>query len=77
MQGLLNRCATNTDCRLADWPVNNQVNIVVLCSKRFFIPEAILFKDLNFRDVESMRAFHSNVYPVHLLVCKSVFLAHH
>ena len=77
MQGLLNRFATNTDCRLADWPVNNQVNIVVICSKRFFIPEAILFKDLNFRDVESMRAFHSNVYPVHLPVCKSVFLAHH
>ena len=61
-------------CRLA---VNNQVNIVVICSKRFFIPETSLFKDLNFRDVESMRAFHSNVYPVHLPVCKSVFLAHH
>ena len=31
MQGLLNRCATNADCRLADWQVNDQVNIVAVC----------------------------------------------
>ena len=71
MQGLLNRFATNADCRLADWQVNDQVNIVVICSNRFFIPETSLFEDLNFRDVESIRAFHNNVYPVHLPVCKS------
>ena len=71
MQGLLNRFATNADCRLADWQVNDQVNIVVICSNRSFIPETSLFKDLNFRDVESIRAFHNNVYPVHLPVYKS------
>ena len=63
MQGLFNRCATNADCRLADWQVNDQVNIVVICANRFFIPETSLFEDL-----ESIRAFHNNVYPVHLPV---------
>ena len=74
MQGLLNWCATNADCRLAEWQVNNQVNIVVICSNGFFIPETSLFEDLNFRDMESMRAFHNNVYVVHLPVC---VCAHH
>ena len=69
MQGLLNWCATNADCRLAEWQVNDQVNIVVICSYGFFIPETSLFEDLNFRDMESMRAFHNNVYVVHLPVC--------
>ena len=32
------RCATNADCRLADWQVN-EVNIVVKCSNRFPIPK--------------------------------------
>ena len=68
MQGLLNGCATNADCRLADWQVNDQVNIVVICANRFFIPETSLFEDLNFRDMESIRAFRNNVYPVHLPV---------
>ena len=71
MQGLLNGCATNADCRLADWQVNDQVNIVVICANRFFIPETSLFEDLNFRDMESIRAFRNNVYPVHLPVWKS------
>ena len=29
-----NRCATNSDCRLADWQVN-EVDIDVKCSNRF------------------------------------------
>ena len=45
-----------------------------LCSNKFFIPETSLFKDLNFRDVESIRAFHNNVYPVHLPVCSLCLL---
>ena len=32
------RCATNADCRLADWRVN-EVNIVVKCSNRVPIPK--------------------------------------
>ena len=32
------RCATNADCRLGDWQVN-EVNIVVKCSNRFPIPK--------------------------------------
>ena len=32
------RCATNADCRLADWKVN-EVNIVVKCFNRFSIPK--------------------------------------
>ena len=31
------RCATNADCRLADWQLN-EINIVVKCSNRFSIP---------------------------------------
>ena len=75
MQGLLNRCATKADCRLADWQVNEQINIVVICSNRFFISETSLFEDLNFRGMESIRAFHNNVYPIHLPVC-SLCLSH-
>ena len=32
------QCATNVDCRLANWQVN-KVNIVVKCSNRFPIPK--------------------------------------
>ena len=31
-------CATNADCRLADWQVN-EINIVVKWSNRFSIPK--------------------------------------
>ena len=40
-RALRNRCATNADCRLADWPVN-EVNIVLKCSNRFPIPKTRL-----------------------------------
>ena len=52
----------------------NEVNLVVKCSNRFPIPT---LKSL-FRDGESVRAFHSNVYLVYLPVCslQSAFVAH-
>ena len=37
-RALKNRCATNADCRLADWKVN-EVNIVLKCCNRFPIPK--------------------------------------
>ena len=64
------RCATNADFRLADWQVN-EVNIVVKCSNRFPIPKLDRFlEDLKFRDRESVKAFHNNVYLIYLPVCK-------
>ena len=38
-------CATNADCRLADWQVN-EVNIVVKYSNRFPIPKLDFVEDL-------------------------------
>ena len=37
------QCATNVDCRLANWQVN-EVNIVVKCSNRFPFPKFVLWK---------------------------------
>ena len=37
------RCATNVDCILTDWQVN-EVNIVVKCSNRFRIPKLDFLK---------------------------------
>ena len=66
-----NWCATNGDCRLADWQVS-KVNIVVKCSNRFPIFKTSLSEDLKFRDGESVRAFHNcDVYHIYLPVCKS------
>ena len=39
------RCATNADCRLADWQVN-EVNIVVKYSNRFPISKLDFVEDL-------------------------------
>ena len=36
--GAKSRCATNTDCRLADWQVNEE-NFVVECFNRVPIPK--------------------------------------
>ena len=47
------------------WQVN-EVNIVVECSNRFLIPK---LNDLNFRDRNSVRAFHNKVFLVYLPVC--------
>ena len=74
MQGLLNRCATNADCRLADWQVNDQVNIVVICTNRFFIPETSLLGIWNL-----LGHFTTMFTP---FTCQSeslqsVFVAHH
>ena len=41
------RCATNADCRLTDWQVN-EVKIFVKCSNRFRIPK------LNFQKTQSL-----------------------
>ena len=60
-------CFRVRQTQTADWQVN-EVNILVKCSNRF--PKLNrLFEDLNFRDRESVRAFHNNVYLVYLPVC--------
>ena len=52
-----------------------EVNIVVKCSNRFPIPKLDFQKTWKFRDRESVKAFHNNVYLVHLQVC-SLHLSH-
>ena len=43
--------------------------------KEILIPKRSLLVDLKFMDRESVRAFHNNVYLVHLQVC-SLHLSH-
>ena len=60
--------------RLADWQIN-QVNIVVKCPNRFLIPKLDL-EDIKFKDWESVKAFHNNVYlslPASLQVSPSLY----
>ena len=58
----------------ANWQVN-EVNIVVKCSIIFSIRKYNIYRlleDLNFRDRESVKAFHNNVYLI-ILCQQSAF----
>ena len=45
--------------------------------KHCHYPLTLSLQKFLFRDRESVRAFHQNVYLIYLPVCESLFAAHH